>query len=67
MVVGQVLLLTAAVYEGALEVARHAARGEVRIYFAFLLPVVNSGPVVKTIIVWQVSSLHVQVPSVTML
>ena len=62
LVFGQVLLLTAAVYEGTLQVAGHAARCEVRVYLVFPPPVVESRPVtvVETIRVLQIPILQMQ-------
>ena len=62
LVFGQVLLLTAAVYEGTLQVAGHAARCEVRVYLVFPPPVVESRPVtiVETIRVLQIPILQLQ-------
>lgn len=60
LVLGQVLLLAAAVYEGTLQVAGNTAHSQVRVYLVFLPPVVESGPVtvVEPIIVLQISILQ---------
>ena len=60
LVIRQVLLLTAAVNEGTLKVARHTARRQVRTYLVLSPSVVKSRTiaVVETIIVMQFSILQ---------